>query len=88
MAEVNEIAEWMAAEVRRVGELYQEDAVDQIERKFGSDYVYDNENGNPAISKSVLAEFRNLTAEDIIWVRGDRYWRRREEGDEPGRQQP
>ncbi len=82
-----EVAEWMANEVRSKGELYQQDAVDAIERLFGADHVYDNENGNPAISKPVLAAFRKLTESDVIWIRGERYWRRREQADEPGRRQ-
>lgn len=82
-----DVAAWMAEEVRTKGELYQEDAVGVIESRFGSEYVYDNENGNLAISKAVLAEFRRITKGDVVWVRSERYWRKRETGDEPGRQQ-
>lgn len=82
-----EVAAWMAAEVRTKGELYQEDAVSVIEDRFGRDYVYDNEQGNPAISRAVLAAFRKLSDSDIVWDRTERCWRLREAGDEPGRLQ-
>jgi hypothetical protein len=82
-----EAAEWMANEVRTKRELYQEDAAFSIERKFGKEHIYDNENGNPAISKAVLVIFRKLTEADVIWVRSERYWRLREKGDETTRLQ-
>jgi hypothetical protein len=68
------------------GFLYQEDAVYEIEQKFGSAHVYENENGNPAISRKVLNEFRKRTQKNVVWERGERMWRRRESGDAPGRQ--
>ncbi len=77
----------MANEVRTKGELYQEDAVDAIERRFGAEHLYDNANGNLAISKPVLTAFRHITESDVIWIRSERYWRRRERADEEGRQQ-
>ena len=86
MRSAEDVAQWMANEVRTKGELYQQDAVDAIDRLFGAEHVYDNAAGNPAISKAVLAAFRKLTNEDIIWNRGERYWRRRAPRDEPGRQ--
>ena len=87
MRSPEEVAAWMANEVRTKGELYQEDAVDAIERRFGKEHLYDNANGNLSISKAVLTAFRNLTEADVIWIRGERYWRRRERADEQGRQQ-
>lgn len=82
-----EIAEWMVQEIRESGELYQEVAVDEIEKLFGSERLYDNGNGNQAISKNVLASFRELTKDEVIWVRGELFWRKREDFDEPGRLQ-
>ena len=54
---------------------------------FGDDFVYINENGNLAIEKKVLNVFRKLTDDSVVWSRGERMWRLREENDEPGRQQ-
>jgi hypothetical protein len=47
----SDVAAWMMEEVERVGTLYQDCAVDEIERRFGEEFVYSNENGNPAIRK-------------------------------------
>jgi hypothetical protein len=82
-----EVAQWMANKVRTKRELYQDDAVAQIEKRFGADHVYDNANGNLAISKVVLTAFRKLTEADVIWVKSERFWRLRERGDEPSRRQ-
>lgn len=49
--------------------------------------MYFNDNGNVAIGKDVLKEFRQLTEGVAVWIRGGRYWRKRERGDEPGRGQ-
>lgn len=83
----SEVAAWMVEEFQRKKHLYQEEVVWEIKKKFGDSFVYDNENGNPAISKSVLKEFRKLTADDIVWERGERCWRTRITTDKSGRQQ-
>jgi uncharacterized protein DUF6953 len=62
--------------------LYQEDVVDEIERKFGKKFIYENENGNLAIARAVLVEFRQITPH-AVWVRSERCWRRREKHDDP-----
>lgn len=54
---------------------------------FGETFTYINENGNLAIASSVLKAFRRLTEDTVVWSRSDRAWRRRCEGDLPGRQQ-
>ncbi|MDM5181751.1 hypothetical protein PO883_31720 [Massilia sp. DJPM01] len=55
--------------------LEQASAVWNIEKKFGKDFVYDNDSGNQAIDKKVLAEFRKLTDGKAVWERGERAWR-------------
>jgi len=82
-----DIALWMVEELKRRKFLYQEQTAWDIKRLFGKSFVYDNANGNPAISKSVLKEFTKLTKEDVVWSRGERYWRARIATDKPGRQQ-
>jgi len=82
-----DVAKWMVEELRRSNYLYQETAVMEIATKFGDDFVYFNENGNLAISKAVLTQFRKLTGESVVWERGERMWRQREIHDEPGRLQ-
>lgn len=88
MSTAKDVAEWLLGEVLSAGELYQDDAVGQIADSFGAEFVYENENGNSAISREVLRMFRALSGDRIVWVRSDRCWRLRESGDEPGRMQP
>ncbi len=85
MSTAAEVAAWMAKEVRAAGELFQKDAAAAIEDRFGRGHVHPNPQGNLAISKAVLAAFRELTRDDVLWIRGRRFWRLREEVDEPGR---
>jgi PIN like domain len=81
------VALWMLEELDRTGSLLQADAVAGIEREFGPSFIYENENGNPAIDPHVLREFRELTEDDVIWDRWAYLWRHRQPGDAPGRKQ-
>jgi hypothetical protein len=83
----NDVAQWMFDEVVRRGVLDQQTAAYEIQRQFGKEHVYENENGNPAINKGVLTAFGKLTGDSIVWERGSREWRKRERYDKPGRQQ-
>lgn len=83
---VKKIAQWMYDSAIE-SELYQIDAVNYIAEKFGEIFIYENQNGNPAISKEILKEFRKISGNDIIWERYSRSWRRRTSEDSPGRQQ-
>jgi hypothetical protein len=67
--------------------LYQETIVYEVQRKCGPEHVYSNDNGNLALSRKVLAEFRKLTADTLIWDRGERAWRRRMKHDPAGKRQ-
>jgi len=87
MPKHDEIAAWMLAEVERHGVLYQSDAVSQIEDRFGEEFIPLNSNSNPSIRRDVLAAFKLLTGESVIWERGERLWRKRESFDHPGRLQ-
>lgn len=82
----DDVAQWMLEQVRSKP-LYQDEASWKIKRRFGRAFVYDNENGNPAIDKGVLAKFRELTGDDIVWSRSERLWRKRTKRDTPGRMQ-
>lgn len=72
-----EVAEWMLEQMGDSHWLYQEIIVRKIKEKWGDEFTYRNQNGNPAISRAVLAEFRKLTADTLVWERGERAWRRR-----------
>jgi hypothetical protein len=81
-----DVAQWMFEEVRKGDWMYQDQVVEEIAERFGEEFTYENENGNPAIDKAVLKEFRKLSSEQVVWVRGERCWRLRERDDEAGRQ--
>jgi hypothetical protein len=82
-----DVARWMLEQVQTSQWLDQDVAVFEIEKRFGSTFVHDNENGNPAIDRSVLKEFKAISRETVVWERGDRAWRLRGPHDAPGRQQ-
>jgi len=84
---VGDVADFMLAEVLTKGYVEQESMVWDIAKKCGSEFTYDNENGNPAIDKKVLKEFRKKSENLVVWVRSERAWRKRETYDEPSRMQ-
>lgn len=86
-ASPEDVAAWMLKELDRQKYLYQADVVYEIEKRFGEQFVYDNQNGNRAIDGRVLKAFRTLTGDTVVWERGQRMWRRREKYDEGGRRQ-
>ena len=88
MPSVADVVDWMVLQINDGGILYQEHAATGIYDGFGEPFVYYNNNGNLALSKPVLQEFNKRTARNVVWMRSDKLWRRREPGDEPGRQQP
>lgn len=70
---------------RQHGWLAQDDVALAIERRFGRDFVYENDAGNLAISRKVLDAFRKITAQTVVWDRAERAWRKREPHDPKGR---
>lgn len=81
------VAEWMLEKIEQEEYLYQENAAQEILERFGSEFTYENENGNLAIDKRVLRVFRKLSETAVVWDRWDRMWRKRTTGDSPARQQ-
>lgn len=63
------------------GDVYQSDAVHEIAEIFGEEYTYTNENGNPAIDKKALEEFRKIKSDEIVWDRSDFFWHKKTELD-------
>jgi transcriptional antiterminator Rof (Rho-off) len=80
-----QIAEWMLAELERDGYLYQETAAYEVASRFGEEYTYVNKNGNTAIRADVLSAFEKLTVGTVVWERGTRLWRKRQDYDPPSR---
>lgn len=88
IATADTVADWMLKELeKQEGVLHQAEAAPQIADLFGERFIYENDSGNACIDKQVLAAFRKLTGDSVVWNRGERLWRRRELGDEPTRQQ-
>lgn len=79
-----EVAVFMVQRLDADTILYQDVIACEINDKFGNDFVYTNDNGNLAIDRDVLAEFRKLTEGRVVWCRGERYWRFKEEFDSEG----
>ena len=79
-----DVANWMVQQLEKKGSLYQEDVVYKIAQKFGKEFTYINQNGNSAIDRKVLKEFRSLTEAEVVWDRSERMWRKREQYDPPG----
>ena len=80
-----EIAEWMLAQLTDDDWLYQQNAVSEIEQTFGEEFVYANENGNPAIDRRVLRAFRKISEDTVVWDRWAFAWRLKTADDGPGR---
>jgi hypothetical protein len=81
------IAEWMLGRLEQGKPLYQSDAVSEIAEKFGDEFTYTNDNGNPAIDKRILRAFRKISGDAVVWDRWDFSWRKRSASDAPGRKQ-
>ncbi len=79
------VASWMKGQLEKHQTLYQDVAVHEIQSRFGPEFTYLNDAGNPAIDRKVLAAFRSLTEGSVVWERGERCWRRRESYDPEGR---
>ena len=76
MATAKDVADWMAAHFNTASYLYQEMVVYQIRSQFGPCFVYANANGNLAIGKDVLKEFRKLTDGLVVWEKSSKAWRK------------
>jgi hypothetical protein len=81
------VAQWMAATLERDGYLYQEVAVNEIAKLFGTRFTYVNASGNAAIRREVLQAFGRLTGKSGVWEVGARVWRKRVDDDVLVRQQ-
>ena len=82
-----DVADWMHKEIRKRGLLHQCDVVYEIRDVFGEEFTYLNLNGNLAIDRRVLGEFRKLTEDTIVWDRSECFWRGRTKHDGSRRQQ-
>jgi hypothetical protein len=72
-----EVGEWMVEQLIGNQIFFQETTACEIRERFGPSFIYIHDNGNLAIKKDVLAVFRKLTGDTIVWDQGERLWRKR-----------
>lgn len=70
------IGKWLLQRIEEAAphHVYQSQAVNDIRNKFGAEWSYQNKNGNWAISKEVLKEFRKLKYPAVQWAKGSQAW--------------
>lgn len=83
--DAKEVSIWMKSKLDSDGCLYQDDVVDYLVRTSENSLLRENSDGNLVLERKLLAEFRKLTKDDVVWVKPDKYWRFRILEDEPGR---
>ncbi len=83
--DASSVARWMLQQVEQESCVYQDEVVDHLIRGGDENLLAENSDGNLVIGKAVLAAFRKLTPDNVVWVKPDRYWRFRVAEDEPGR---
>ena len=76
-AKARPAAEWMRDEINAKGCLRQSYAAQEVSKRFGPEFVYENENHHPAIMPAVLEEFRKLTKKTVVWEKQGFQWRKR-----------
>jgi hypothetical protein len=76
-ANATSVAEWMAAQLEQSDHLFQETVARDIEARFGKEFTYVDSNGNLGIRKNVLAAFKKLTGNTVVWERHNRVWQKR-----------
>lgn len=84
----HDVAAWMLSVIEDTGELTQNNAYYEINKRFGSSFTTVTNSGSPSIKGGVLTAFKNMTEDTVVWERGEKKWRKREFYDAPGRDQP
>ena len=90
MATPAEIARLLARILEEEGVLEHDAAAGRIWMEFHGDadeFLTLSPYGNWKIRPDVLAEFKSLTGDSVVWSNGHRVWRRRQDSDRPGRSQ-
>lgn len=82
----DEAARWMVDQYEQAGYLYQDEAASHLFQLNDERLAYFDASSNLCVGKKVLAVFNTLTP-DAVYERSGKFWRRRLETDQPGRQQ-
>lgn len=83
---VEDVAQWMLAQLEKDGCLYQDDVVDYLVKNDQMDFLKENSDGNLVLKLSINSAFKKKTIDNVVWVKPDRYWRYRVAEDELGRE--
>lgn len=81
-----EAAAWMQEVIEKEGCLYQDDVIDHLVRAKQESLLRENADGNLVVATPLLNAFRKLNEKTVVWVKPDRYWRKRVPEDEEGRE--
>jgi hypothetical protein len=81
-----EAAHWMLEYYEEFGFLYQEAAANHLFHLNDERLSYFDNSHNLCVGKGVLRIFNNLTPE-AVYERSGKFWRKRLDTDQPGRQQ-
>jgi uncharacterized protein DUF6953 len=76
-ASPKDVAEWMYEQVNQKAVLWQAYAVVEIADRFGKSFIDNDKSGEPVVSQMVLAEFRRLSGDAVIWDEDLAQWRLR-----------
>jgi uncharacterized protein YaaR (DUF327 family) len=79
MSSPTAIAKWMYSQLEEYDTLYQDEIAEEIQDRFGEEFVSEDARGNLAIKKNVLKEFAALIEDTAVWDKKERMWRMRDE---------
>jgi len=87
-ATIEQVAEWMLAQLQEVGFLSQSLCCVEISLTFEGDFIHLDKSGNKRVRPALLKAFRKISIADVVWIRSELTWRKRNEHHGPGREQP
>lgn len=82
----SEGAQWMLSELEEKDILHQEQVVTHLINLKEPGLLRENDDGNQVLARSLLTAFRGITDDKVVWVRGENYWRYRNNRDGQKRQ--
>lgn len=82
-----DVALWLLGRLKAEHVLYQQDAAIATQAEFGEEFTHENRHGNLAINQTVLQVFRKLSANSVVWIRNEKFWRLRDDCDGSSRVQ-
>lgn len=82
---INDVITWMLKQLESDRCLYQDDVVDYLVKSKKEHFLKENAEGNLVLNSTLLKKFREVTKDNVVWVRSEFYWRYRVLEDEEGR---